>query len=96
MQGCFYRAGFRSFEAIPLSFTTTGLKRAQRSLMYQTFFRHRRLTMERALKAHPGDVELISRSRELSTLLDELELDFEDETHFFLYCEIGLIAIKHE
>lgn len=89
-----YRAGFRDIELRFSVRTTAGRSPRQRNALFQESFAFR--TIYFADPADPdADADALEQRRELEHHLDELELEFEDESSVFWELDVAAVAWNH-
>lgn len=87
-----YRAGFRTISLDYNVIDTAGMNPSERSELFGFQFSYRANYLRQALEIDPQDKQLQSEYSEITSRLEQLELDFEDEGFFYSAVDYGAIA----
>ena len=87
-----YRAGFRDISIFAQTTHSDGMGASARHALFLESFAYRRNYLRRAVAECPDDSGLRGQLKEMDRLLGELELDFEDDSFFYLEMDIAGVA----
>jgi SAM-dependent methyltransferase len=87
-----FRAGFRNISIHVQATTTAGTHADRRHAPFVESFSYRRNYLLRALEKAPEDSQLERELADVDRCLEEFELDFEDESFFYLELDMAGIA----
>lgn len=87
-----YRAGFRDITVHVHPTTTVGLPTPERHALFVESFSYRRNYLVRLLEKTPDRADLRQELATMDATLQELELDFEDDSFFYLEFDVAAIA----
>jgi len=87
-----YRAGFRDISISIQTTHTDGMSAIDRHALFLESFAYRRNYLLQAVKNFPDDKRLQDELVEMDSTLEELDLDFEDDSFFYLEMDIAGVA----
>lgn len=87
-----YRAGFRNINVAHHLSDTAGLGPRERSFIFQDSFAFRSNYLEQRLELDPTNASIASDLSEMRQRLDELEVDFEEESFYYVETAFGAVA----